>query len=188
VPQVFVEIDRAEVSPHLVHSQLYTWNDHFPRDLIANYGRVPGAAPVLRALARRLIVAQLFLHSAHSGRIGLRLAADGRLVAEPAANPDTGARLDAALGVLRRSLSRAGLIALPFARRIGAPGSSFHVGGSLPMSDAPLRGLSDTLGRPGGVGRLHVIDASVFPSVPATTITFSVMANAHRIASEAPED
>ncbi len=183
LPQVFVEIDRAAVSPHLVHAQLYTWNDHFPRDLIANYGRIPGAAPVLRALARRLIVAQVFLHSAHSGRIGLRLAADGRLLAEPLANPDTPARLDAALAVLRRTLARAGLTALPFARRVGAPGSSFHVGGSLPMSDRPARGQSDAVGRPEGAGRVHVIDASVFPSVPATTITFSVMANAHRIAA-----
>ncbi len=188
LPQVFVEIDRAEVSPFLVHAQLYTWNDHFPRDLIASYGRLPGAAPVLRALARRLIVAQLFLHSAHSGRIGLQLAADGRLVAEPVANPAMPARLDAALGVLRRTLAGAGMTALPFARRVGVPGSSFHVGGSLPMADAPSRGQSDRLGRPGGTGRLHVIDASVFPSVPATTITFSVMANAHRIASEAPDD
>jgi len=29
-----------------------------------------------------------------------------------------------------------------------------------------------------------LIDASVFPSIPASTITFSVMANAHRIASQ----
>jgi choline dehydrogenase-like flavoprotein len=28
------------------------------------------------------------------------------------------------------------------------------------------------------------VDASVLPTVPATTITFSVMANAHRIASQ----
>jgi choline dehydrogenase-like flavoprotein len=28
-----------------------------------------------------------------------------------------------------------------------------------------------------------VVDSTVFPSIPATTITLSVMANAHRIAS-----
>jgi choline dehydrogenase-like flavoprotein len=33
--------------------------------------------------------------------------------------------------------------------------------------------------------RVHLVDASVLPSIPATSITFSVMANAHRIASTA---
>ena len=35
------------------------------------------------------------------------------------------------------------------------------------------------------VERVHVVDASVFPSLPATTITLSVMANAHRIGAVA---
>jgi choline dehydrogenase-like flavoprotein len=70
--------------------------------------------------------------------------------------------------------------------RPGAVGSSFHCGGTMPMRDAP-RGLeSDVLGRPAGFSRVHIVDASVLPTIPATTITFSVMANAHRIASNAP--
>jgi len=32
---------------------------------------------------------------------------------------------------------------------------------------------------------VHLLDASVFPSIPATTITLTVMANAHRIATQA---
>jgi choline dehydrogenase-like flavoprotein len=44
---------------------------------------------------------------------------------------------------------------------------------------------ADLLGRPTGFSRVHVVDASVFPSLPATTITLSVMANAHRIGSAA---
>jgi hypothetical protein len=31
------------------------------------------------------------------------------------------------------------------------------------------------------------VDASALPSVPATTITFSVMANAHRIGAESAD-
>ena len=42
----------------------------------------------------------------------------------------------------------------------------------------------DLLGRPQGWSRLHIVDASVLPSIPATTVTFSVMANAHRIGWE----
>lgn len=56
------------------------------------------------------------------------------------------------------------------------------------MDKAPSAGRSDILGRPPGARRIHVVDASVLPSIPATTITFGVMANAHRIAQESPDD
>jgi choline dehydrogenase-like flavoprotein len=49
------------------------------------------------------------------------------------------------------------------------------------MSSHPTGFASDTLGRPAGLTRVHAVDSSVLPSIPATTITFSVMANAHRI-------
>ena len=61
------------------------------------------------------------------------------------------------------------------------PGHGFHVGGTFPMSSHPTGFASDTLGRPAGLTRVHAVDSSVLPSIPATTITFSVMANAHRI-------
>jgi choline dehydrogenase-like flavoprotein len=54
------------------------------------------------------------------------------------------------------------------------------------MAAAPVRGQSDRLGRPAGWQRLHLIDASSLPAIPATTITFPVMANAHRIGALAP--
>jgi choline dehydrogenase-like flavoprotein len=49
------------------------------------------------------------------------------------------------------------------------------------MRAQPGKFESDVLGRPQGWTRVHTVDASVLPAVPATTITFSVMANAHRI-------
>ena len=187
LPQLFAEIEHPDVSDRLVHAQFYTWNEHYARDLLQNYGaRLPGSAPLLKAMSRRLIVAQIFLHSDHSARIGLSLAADGRLNARVEANPDTGRVLDAAKRKLSRAMAQAGLVALGFAARPGAPGSSFHVGGTVPMAAAPAPGRSDRLGRPHGLRRVHIVDASVLPSIPATTITFSVMANAHRIGAEAP--
>lgn len=187
LPQIFVELDAPAVSPHLVHSQLYSWNEHYARDLIANYGsKLPFSAPAFTTLARRLIVAQIFLHSDHSHRIGLSLGRNGRLLPRLDENPAMDRVLKAASARIGKAMGRAGLFALTFASRPGAPGSSFHVGGSLPMSDKPMPGTSDALGRPHGLTRIHVIDASSLPAIPATTITFSVMANAHRIAATAP--
>jgi choline dehydrogenase-like flavoprotein len=43
---------------------------------------------------------------------------------------------------------------------------------------------SDLLGRPNGFQRIHVVDSSVLPSIAPGPITFTVMANAMRIAEE----
>ena len=48
---------------------------------------------------------------------------------------------------------------------------------------SPPSGETDTLGRPSGARRIHVVDATCFPSVPGGAITLTAMANAHRIAS-----
>jgi choline dehydrogenase-like flavoprotein len=71
------------------------------------------------------------------------------------------------------------------AMRVGEPGRGYHTGGTFPMRRNPGAFEVDLQGRPTGFSRVHLVDASVFPSLPATTITLSVMANAHRIGSVA---
>ena len=55
------------------------------------------------------------------------------------------------------------------------------------MTDRAIIFSSDRLGRVGSWERIHLVDASVFPTVPAMTFGLTVMANAHRIASESLE-
>lgn len=184
LPQIFLELFDASLSPYLVHAQIYTWNEYYARDLMAQYGsRLPLTGPLFRALSRCLIVSQAFLHSDHSARLHLELAADGRLKARVERNAETPAILAAAIRRLASGLRLAGLVPLVFAARHGAPGASFHVGAAVPMAVSPASGQSDILGRPKGLRRVHLIDATSLPAIPATTITFSVMANAHRIGS-----
>ena len=72
--------------------------------------------------------------------------------------------------------------------RLSAAGKSYHWGGSFPhVTDRPIIFSSDILGRVGSWKRVHLVDASVFPTVPAMTFGLTVMANAHRIASESLE-
>ena len=72
--------------------------------------------------------------------------------------------------------------------RLSAAGKSYHWGGSFPhTTDRPIILSSDRLGRVGSWERTHLVDASVFPTVPAMTFGLTVMANAHRIASESLE-
>ena len=43
---------------------------------------------------------------------------------------------------------------------------------------------TDRIGRVDGIKNLHVIDSSVFPSLPETTLGLLAMANATRIVNE----
>jgi choline dehydrogenase-like flavoprotein len=72
---------------------------------------------------------------------------------------------------------------------LSAPGKSYHFGGSLPHRIGPVDGplTTDRLGRLSRWSRVHAVDASVFSTVPATTFTLTIMANANRIASETME-
>jgi choline dehydrogenase-like flavoprotein len=51
------------------------------------------------------------------------------------------------------------------------------------MSERPAGLETDLLGRPAEMNRVHLVDSSVFPTVPPTTITLTAMANARRIAA-----
>jgi choline dehydrogenase-like flavoprotein len=185
--QMFWEIINPDVNPQTVHVQLYTYNDTYAPDMKRRFGFLAHMlGPMTEMLSRRLIVAQGFLHSDSSHRIVLRLEGghgSERLVYEAGQNSATASAIVRASRAVSRVGRLGGLLPLPPLLRTGSLGSSFHCGGSFPMSASPNGLDSDVLGRPGGLRRIHIVDASVFPSIPATTITFSVMANAHRIAS-----
>jgi choline dehydrogenase-like flavoprotein len=74
-------------------------------------------------------------------------------------------------------------VPIPWLLQVGLPGSGNHIGGTFPMKEQPTNFESDCFGRPYGLQNIHIVDASAFPSIPATSITLTAMANAHRIAS-----
>ena len=67
----------------------------------------------------------------------------------------------------------------------GIRSGGYHVGGTLPMKLNTEKGTdTNLLGSPKGWKRIHIVDSSVFPSLPGTTIGLLAMANAARIATE----
>ena len=182
--QLCLRLRDPEVSPRDVHLLLYTYSPLYRAALDATPLR--WAPPLRRAALERLLALQGYLHSDVSPRLAVSLrrnaAGPPTLVVEGRARPGTAAtvrRVEARV----RSLSpllRASPI--PFATRLGPPGKSFHSGGSFPMRRDPGPGDADALGRPAGLARVHLVDASAFPTIPATNLTLSVMANAYRIA------
>jgi choline dehydrogenase-like flavoprotein len=71
---------------------------------------------------------------------------------------------------------------LPFYIDLSSYGG-FHFGGSMPMSINSNRDKrhTDIYGKPFGFTNLHIVDGSVMPTIPATTVGLLIMSNARRI-------
>jgi ferredoxin len=188
--QVFLEIQNPEVNRRTVHLQIYSYNDLIGQAVRQKFG--PLARPLeflARQLEERMLIAQGYLHSDDSPGLvmTLRKAAAGNpgfLEMRARPNPRTRPALQRILREVSRHKGRLGAWPLAPMLQVAEPGRSYHNGGSFPMASQPGRFQTDRLGRPQGGQRVHAVDSTVFPSVPATTITFSVMANAHRIGWE----
>ena len=182
--QLFIELRRPDLSRHSVHLQLYTYSDIIGQAMRKTLGPLKFFAPQLE---ERMVIVQGYLHSDESPTMAMTLKRDGEKdFLQLDAQPNSATR-PAVKKVLRELLSqtwRLGGVVVPPMLQLAEPGRGFHCGGSLPMRASPGEFESDTLGRPHGWSRVHAVDASVLPAVPATTITFSVMANAHRIGWE----
>jgi choline dehydrogenase-like flavoprotein len=184
--QAFLEIDDTAISPYGVHLQVYGYNDILSATLDAKLGRLRRFFPAGMLLDRMLIV-QGYLHSAHSGKIKVRLS-NGVLTVTPTANAESREKIQLVLRKMTRLAPALQALPIGALLQITEPGRGFHAGGSFPMARGPKAGESDTLGRPKGMRRIHIVDASVFPSIPATTITLTVMANAYRIGQAAARE
>ena len=105
---------------------------------------------------------------------------DGRLEISYRLNEGETSRNDAGeramLGFFRR------LGAWPIRRVHPGHGSSIHYAGTFPMRRAPHELETDVDGRLAGTRAVHLIDGSTFPYLPAKGLTFTIMANANRIA------
>lgn len=183
--QLFFEIYDKCISPYTVHLQTYTYNDLYREPVLAKLGPLKGMFP-MESFLGRLLLFQGYLHSSHSTPITALLRKNGLgdvLSLKSSSNPDTMRRIDRINLKLLKLANETGLLPLRPMLQMGKPGRGFHSGGSFPMSENPTALQTDVWGRPQGYSRVHAIDSTILPTIPATTITFTVMANAYRIAS-----
>jgi choline dehydrogenase-like flavoprotein len=191
-----VALDKEGLDVAQLHFYTYdpAFLDAMPRPLRGSW-----VAPVRLQVLRRLAVALGYLPSWASPRLRLRAhpsPAGGLPQLAVSREPTRWSRSP----MLRRVLVRV-LRAAPYldlypvipSLALAAGGKSYHFGGSFPHRSEPdddgarPSPTSDRLGRVGVWKRIHMVDAAVFPSIAATTFTLTIMANAHRIASESLE-
>ncbi|MET0386616.1 MAG: GMC oxidoreductase [Polyangiales bacterium] len=121
-------------------------------------------------------------------QLGLEVDAHGRstkLLVSYSPDPRERERVDPMVRRFRNFLAALGCIAPPNMTRWRPMGASVHYAGTLPMSETGGDLTTDRAGRCRPFENLLVADGSTFPSLPAKNLTFTLMANATRIAHEA---
>jgi ferredoxin len=186
---MLVSPDGGDVDVSLLH--FYSFNSAFI-DGLPSVLQASWAEPLKTQLLRRVSVAFGYLPSWNSPRLRVRVGSKpGELelpsfqVSGEAAPAGQRKMMSALLRQLAKASRLLDLYPVLPLLRMSAAGKSYHWGGTFPhMADRSTIFSSDTLGRVGSWQRTHLIDASVWPTVPAATYGLTAMANAHRIATE----
>jgi hypothetical protein len=141
----------------------------------------PGAIAIWRQLRGAILVGHGFLSSEFS-KTSVRIrSSDRHLEFRAETSESAPAEAAKAVAILRRRLRPAGAFVLPASLKMMPPGADFHYGASLPHLGKG-RNATDVLGQLRGLEGLHVIDGAVLPRLPSRYPTFTIMANADRIA------
>lgn len=189
--QIYLQLEGLASTPTTVHAQLYGYNelvlDSF-RGLFGKYTDAFGRNS--KWLFERIMIGMVYLHSDVSGRLQLNVSENSTTNGVAArVTGELSAKAEEVVAEFYNRLieNRKYLGGIPVARlaKQGMPGRSQHFGGTLPMRETPSDYETDLWGRPRGSARTHIVDTSVFPSIPGTPTTYPMMANASRIATEA---
>lgn len=135
---------------------------------------------ILRFILSKLMFAIGYLPSEYSRNLSMLLDESGNLEITALESKLSGKKGKSKIAnkyILNKAIfRRAGLWPLmPMVQHL-SPGLGAHYGGWAPAGIA-----TDSLGRLNPNSRVHLVDSSVLPDIPAGPITFTVMANAARI-------
>lgn len=98
---------------------------------------------------------------------------------------DEPARLRRVIRRIKKAIRALGCVVPPRAVHVRPMGASAHYAGTLPMSASPREFTTSLHGRSHDFPNLYVVDGSTFPFLPAKNPTFTLMANAVRVAEQA---
>ncbi len=180
--------------PHdYVHGQITTLKSASIHPIVQSLPLdLRGSIGAFRALRAGLGVANVNLadRRREASRLTLRATGGGdedtELVihySEDAAEP---ARRDSAVRSVKQALGAMGCIVPPGMTRVLPRGTSVHYAGTMPMSHTPGEFTCRPDGRSHAHGNLYIVDGASLPFLPAKNHTFTLMANAHRVAEGLP--
>lgn len=186
--QLYLEIINSHLSDKSVHVQIYTYNDLFEEEFSRLFGGLyKYLKRPLKVLSERMILIKGFMHSSNSASIKMQLMngePEKIMLFKDKDNPQIRQILRVVLWKLFRNSRLLGFVPLLPMAKLTFPGAANHYGGTFPMAGESAPFTSDTLGRPQGYHHVHIVDASILPSITAQSPTLTIMANAYRIGSE----
>jgi choline dehydrogenase-like flavoprotein len=184
--QLYLKLDNPTISANPIHLQIYTYMDHYLHQMqqLFKYGyRI--ASPFLNQFIDRMVVIQGYLHSSESHAFTMKINNDNKAIELTSLlNSNVNTTIKILLRYLMTHRNILGMTPISLMRKVSRVGKSFHYGGSLPMRTQPREFETDIYGKPTGCKRLHIVDATIFPTIPAGSMTPTIMANAYRIGSE----
>jgi choline dehydrogenase-like flavoprotein len=193
---IFIEAIYPEVSDRWLHIQVSPLSDPMLQGLhiqaLNREREFSTIGNLLQPLTSRLMVAWCAMHSDLSSKckLSVSIGTDDMPVLNISAGLSTSRpHMRAYSRKLRKLGFNFRTFFPPMAELLSPACSTGHCGGSFPMREQPSKPFeTDVLGRLKDQDRIHLIDASTFPSIPATTIALLIRANARRIVAETPFD
>ena len=191
LPSIFVDARLPSFSDKWAHLQISSLSEYalsvIERRL--RFGRMP-LDQFIAPLTGRLMIGWGGLHSDYSNSLKIRLLRAHRferpiLKIQPDITGNGVLNAKLAIKEFSKIMRLQKLRMLSLGSILGSPGAGFHFGGSLPMTANRKKwNECDVDGKLQGWQRVNVIDSSTFPSIPSTTMVFTIMANAWRILSK----
>ena len=169
-----------------VSLQIYTFMDFFPEKIKKILGPLfPILKPFLMFILDRLIVVQGHLSDKDSHGFSISMSEDGQLSYKKTMNKKVDKVIREVTLTLMKNTFYLGFFPIFLMTKINKIGRGVHFGSSFPMTTSKDKEFySDLYGCPLDYKNVHIVDASIIPSIEAGPITSTVMANAYRIGSE----
>jgi NAD-dependent dihydropyrimidine dehydrogenase PreA subunit len=186
--QAFARIEPHHVSKP-VHVQVYGWNPTLPhriRKEVPITRFVP--LPILSALSRFLVNFIVYFDSTDSDTFDVkRDFVDGKLVARIESNDAPNGLKDlqeSEIRTLTKELRKSGILTNTSLARWAQVGEGYHSGSSFSYGV----GTNDYAIPNSTKGLVHILDASILPSIPSGPLTLNVMAIVRKVLKKIVND
>jgi choline dehydrogenase-like flavoprotein len=184
--EAVLALEPGRVSDRGIHLQLYSFHEYFLAELGPLLERLPRALEnLLWWPLNNLLVSFSYLAGSESraawGRVR-RADPIGRIEVEQRPHPQHGEIVKRLSRLLWESRADLGFVPLSLLAKLAPLGFSGHLAGSLPMRREPGPLETHVDGRLQGTRSVYVVDAAAFPDLPAQNLTYTIAANALRVA------
>jgi choline dehydrogenase-like flavoprotein len=182
-----IGIERSAPRDYL-HGQITTLKAASIHPIVENLPfDLAGSLRVFRAIRAGLGVVNLNLPDRRRSESQLTIrpiegTEETELVIRYADAPGEAEELARGVAILKRALRRLGCFVPPGMTRVRPKGASVHYAGTLPMTAAPAEWSCAPDGSCRDFANLYIVDGASFPALPAKNLTFTLMANAMRVA------